>query len=523
METLKEIEESGEIFQIIANYTYDWESWFDPTGTVRWINPEVEKFTGYTVAECLAMPDYPLPCIHEDDRSKIKNLLADALQGSSGNHVTFRLHRKNKELAWMAISWQPMFNQENSFLGYRTSVRDISEQQQVKEKLSQFKQTLDNTLDCVFMFHDTTFRFSYVNQGAVNLVQYSATEMMNLTPLDIQPEYTVERFQTLITPLLDGSKPAVTFETVHQAKDGTVIPVEVFLQHFTKKESQGHFVAIVRDISERKEKQLTLKRFGSLIEYSNDFIGFTSLEGQALYLNQEGRRLVGLETLEEVRRTVIIDYIPTDLHPMIFNEVIPAVLEKGNWAGEMSFVHFKTKELIPVFWDVYRIDDPETGQPINFGTVTRNLSNLKKAQAEQERLQQEVIEAQQQMIQELSVPIIPIIEGVIIMPLIGSLDSHRARDLMRTLLQGISEHRAKIVILDITGVSIVDTRIAAHLDKTIQAARLKGANTIVSGVSDNVAETIIDLGIDWSNLQTVRDLQTGLVIALESLGLRFKR
>ena len=81
-------------------------------------------------------------------------------------------------------------------------------------------------------------------------------------------------------------------------------------------------------------------------------------------------------------------------------------------------------------------------------------------------------------------------------------------------------HRAKVVILDITGVPIVDSGVASHMNKTIQAARLKGARTIVTGISDAVAETIVDLGLDWSGIETLGDLQTGLRVALRRLGIR---
>jgi rsbT co-antagonist protein RsbR len=84
------------------------------------------------------------------------------------------------------------------------------------------------------------------------------------------------------------------------------------------------------------------------------------------------------------------------------------------------------------------------------------------------------------------------------------------------LLSGIREHHAKVVILDIAGVPIVDSGGAAYLNKTVQAARLKGARTIVTGVSDAVAETIVDLGIDWSGIDTLGDLQTGLRVVMNS-------
>jgi anti-anti-sigma regulatory factor len=152
--------------------------------------------------------------------------------------------------------------------------------------------------------------------------------------------------------------------------------------------------------------------------------------------------------------------------------------------------------------------------------VEEQTAALRESLEERERLQQEVIETQKHAIQELSTPVIPLVNRIIIMPLIGSIDSMRARDITRSLLAGISQHRAKVVILDITGVPIVDSGVAGHLDKTIQAARLKGARTIVTGISDAVAETIVDLGIDWSGITTLSDLQTGLRIALATMRLR---
>ena len=149
---------------------------------------------------------------------------------------------------------------------------------------------------------------------------------------------------------------------------------------------------------------------------------------------------------------------------------------------------------------------------------------LEKAERARERLQQQVIDAQRLAIQELSSPIIPLMDtpqgGIIAMPLVGSVDSTRARDITRALLVGIQDHRAKVVILDITGVPLVDSGVATYLTKTIQSARLKGARTIITGISDAVAETIVDLGIDWGDVITLDDMQTGIVVALNSMGIK---
>jgi anti-anti-sigma regulatory factor len=150
--------------------------------------------------------------------------------------------------------------------------------------------------------------------------------------------------------------------------------------------------------------------------------------------------------------------------------------------------------------------------------VEERTAELQRETAERERLQQEVIEAQKRSIRELSTPIIPIMDNIIIVPLIGTIDAVRAKDITRSLLAGVREHQAKVVIMDITGVPLVDSGVADYLDRTVQAARLKGAHTVVTGISSAVAEAIVDLGIDWTGLETRSDLQTGLRSALARMG-----
>jgi anti-anti-sigma regulatory factor/HAMP domain-containing protein len=140
-----------------------------------------------------------------------------------------------------------------------------------------------------------------------------------------------------------------------------------------------------------------------------------------------------------------------------------------------------------------------------------------------------ILETQQQVIHELSTPIIPVLDApggagsVVVMPLVGNIDTVRAKDIMRKLLAGMSQYQASVVILDVTGVPIVDSGVANHLNKTVQAARLKGARVIVVGISEAVAESIVDLGIDWGDIETLADLQTGLRAALHSMGIKLAK
>jgi rsbT co-antagonist protein RsbR len=129
-----------------------------------------------------------------------------------------------------------------------------------------------------------------------------------------------------------------------------------------------------------------------------------------------------------------------------------------------------------------------------------------------------IIREQQAAIRELSTPVLRVRDRLLILPIIGGLDSQRARQLTQQLLSAIRETRARMVVIDITGVGMIDLTVANHLVQTIEAARLMGAQAIITGLSSEVAQTLVDLGVDLSMMQTVGDLQGGLEEAERLLG-----
>lgn len=136
--------------------------------------------------------------------------------------------------------------------------------------------------------------------------------------------------------------------------------------------------------------------------------------------------------------------------------------------------------------------------------------------AERER----VISQQQTAIQDLSTPVLQLRDRLLLLPLIGLIDSDRARQVTEGLLKAIREFRARVVVMDITGVGAVDSKVANHLIQTVDAARLLGATVVVTGVSPAIAQTIVTVGVDLSQIQTVGDLQGGLDLADRLLGYR---
>jgi rsbT co-antagonist protein RsbR len=131
-----------------------------------------------------------------------------------------------------------------------------------------------------------------------------------------------------------------------------------------------------------------------------------------------------------------------------------------------------------------------------------------------------VISQQQAAIENLLTPVLRLRGGLLLLPLIGVIDSDRARQVMEGLLDAIREFRAQAVVMDITGVAAVDSKVANHLIQTVDAARLLGATVIVTGMSPSIAQTIVTVGVDLSQIRTVGDLQGGLDLADRLLGYR---
>lgn len=144
---------------------------------------------------------------------------------------------------------------------------NIIKRQHAEREMARFKTTLDETLDGVFMFDPDSFKFFYVNRGAIEHIGYSYDELVTMTPYDITPDYDEESFRLFVSPLIEGESKSSSFEAVDQHKDGHTIPVEVFLQYIDPPNELPRFVAIVRDITERKRVDKMKNEFISTVSH----------------------------------------------------------------------------------------------------------------------------------------------------------------------------------------------------------------------------------------------------------------
>ncbi len=157
----------------------------------------------------------------------------------------------------------------------------------------------------------------------------------------------------------------------------------------------------------------------------------------------------------------------------------------------------------------------ESGAVIGVAGIINDVTELKRREAERLAEQERLIETQTEALRELSTPLLPIARGVLAMPLVGALGPRRAQELLDTLLRGITEQRARVAILDVTGIREIDGEVATSLVTAARAARLVGAEVMLTGISPEVAQTLVSLGADLTGIATLATLASGIELALK--------
>jgi len=267
------------------------------------------------------------------------------------------------------------------------------------------------------------------------------------------------------------------------------------------------------------EREITL--FQALTENAPYGVWMSTPEGVIEYANRashlmfgysyppagEGREMVGL-MIEQCLSASSARQLQTQM---------PQILAGSSWQGELEGRR-KDGSTFDLLTLVFVIVNGE-GAPMAIAAIHRDITAQKQMEAEQERLNRENIEAQNRLIRELSAPLIPITQDILVLPLIGVIDSVRAQQIMESMLQGVQAYNAEVVIIDITGVPVLDTSVANYLIQMTSAAALLGAKSVLVGIMPSVAQTLVELGVDLSGIVTRNNLQGGVEYALRMQGL----
>lgn len=282
--------ESERRFRAIADYSYDWEFWLGKDSQPRWVNSAVERMVGYSAQECLSMKGYPLPMAIDEDKSTVARHIDAASKGDFDNEVEFRVLCKNGAIKWVAVSYQPIFDVDESFIGSRWSVREITGRKQAEDGLRRseaiIRAIVDTSLDCIVtMDHDGNL--VEFNPAAEAVFGYTREEAVGheLAELIIPDALRDRHRQGLKRFLEKGEGPALNqrLELMAVRKDGTEFPVELAIT-VIETDSDPLFTGYLRDITDRKKAEEELKRNHDLMR--------TVSRLRSLYIGEADRNLL---------------------------------------------------------------------------------------------------------------------------------------------------------------------------------------------------------------------------------------
>lgn len=283
-----------------------------------------------------------------------------------------------------------------------------------------------------------------------------------------------------------------------------------------------YFWSHLQDITHRKaiEQELAESRRLNLAFMEALPVGVYILDGASrpFYANQTARRLLGggiAPNTGEHAAVYRCCIAGTDVaYPQ---DRLPFVRALTGTASTVDDIEVYLPEgVTPLEMSATPIFD-SSGNISHAVAVINDISERRRSERalQQSIAQEEIIRVQEAHLRELSTPLIPISDDILAMPLIGSIDSQRAQQLIGVLLQGVSELHARVVILDITGVVVVDTQVANSLLHAAQAVQLLGAQVILTGIRPEVAQTLVGLGVDLRGIVTRATLQGGIAYAME--------
>lgn len=388
----EERRESAERFRAIADYTYDWENWIGVDGKLLWVNPAVERITGYSVGECMAMPDFPVPIVAQADREALARQMREAVHGSSRNDFEFRVSHKDGRSVWVAASWQPIYDSRGPRLGHRSSMRDITERKRAEGALRRSEACL---AEGQRMSHTGSWAWSPVTFEPL----YWSEEMSRIYGLNpqegvptaetiwqrIHPEDR-DRFRELQAKVAQRS---MDYEHDHRIvlPDGTVKHIHA-IGHPVHDEAGNlvEYVGTAMDVTEHKRAEDTLRRSEAYLAEGQRLAHMGSWAWnpatlQALFWSEEMFRIFDIDPQDSVPTA---ETFWQRIHPEDLDRTRELLLKAA--AGNMEYEH-DHRIVLPdgTIKHIHAVGHPvldENGQVVEYVGTAVDVTERKRAEDE---------------------------------------------------------------------------------------------------------------------------------------------
>jgi rsbT co-antagonist protein RsbR len=379
----------------------------------------------------------------------------------------------------------------------------------VDEELSYHQQMIDSITEYLVVRLDERGNVQTWHPGAARLTQYDAAEIVGRPVSLLHPDEEVRagRAQHELRVAAESGRCDVEGWLVR--RDGSRFWASVGLTRLRDGHGASNgFVLTASDLADR-DLRVAARAMERMLDAITDFeVIRLDPDGTVRSWSPGAHRLKQYTEEEVLGHHVSMFYTEEDVRAGLADRELGIALrenryETEGWRIRKDGSRFWANVVLSPIWD-------ENGTHLGFVKVARDLS--------ERREQEQLVQRQRDEILELSTPVIQVWDKVLVLPVIGTLDSLRASRLTEGLLERISADQAEVVILDISGVPAIDTDVAQHLLKTVEAARLMGAVSVLSGVRPETAQAIVHLGIELGTLRSRNSLRDALQLALRLVG-----
>jgi rsbT co-antagonist protein RsbR len=401
------------------------------------------------------------------------------------------------------------------------------EQMEPLARLAWIEKLLSSVSGFIYVYNATTQSNVYANRDMGYILGYSPEELREmgsaLLATIMHPDDFARLSQTIGRLMTAADDEVVEWEYRVRDRSGNWVWFQDRMSVFSRNE-QGNlveYVGSVEDVTGRKQIETHLyesqQRFQLALEGSGDGTWDWNISTNEAVLSNRYREMFGYsqEELPDNVDSWLSNIHPDDM-PSVQQHLQDYLEGRSETYAVEHRVRHKNGEWVWVLSRGKVILRDEAGNPVRMTGTISDISERKRAEEERIRLQEQIISNQEATLRELSTPLIPISDHAVVMPIVGSVDSNRTQQVLEILLTGVVERQADTVILDITGVQVVDTQVANAFIHIAQAVRLLGAQVIMTGIQPHIAQTMVHLGIDLSEVVTRRTLQEGIASALNA-------
>lgn len=358
-----------------------------------------------------------------------------------------------------------------------------------------------------------------VNREAERAYGWSRNELVGESYKKLVPDFRSRHADELLERCAAGDD-LRNVEAVRVTKGGE--SRNVLLAMSLLKDEKGKAIAIAsyaKDITDLKAEEVERERMVKVFMDATDSIIIEDLQGVILEVNRAAIDAYGYSRDELVGKPIKL-VVPDERH-----DSADDLLRRCAAGEEVRNVEVvrstKAGERVTVLLTLSLLHDAE-GKPMSIASYAKDITELRRVEQQQKNEREAVIAAQAQSLSELSTPVTEVWEGILLLPIVGIVDSRRAHDIMNSVLESISEKQARHIILDISGVGVVDTAVANHFIKISKATQLMGCRCSISGVSPAIAQTMVELGIDVGTMSTTSTMRDALREAFNQVGVRIE-